>query len=165
VLFVSFSCWSQNFAIVDKLPEENDIIFSEAAYNQILNYTPKAFVSDTESRPNNKVLMGDLNTIRSLELRYAYQGQLKLNSKEIQWLEDEINHLAIAFFTEGKPIMLKKAGEYGNCNGQGISSQLLNDVPVMMLHFCYVYPGAEAFENRFLEIFNKRTEKLIAARK
>ena len=157
--------WAQNFVIVDKLPEESDVVYSEKEYSQLLNYTPKSFVPDTKSKPDNKVLSGNLNSISSLELRYAYQQQLKLNEKEIKWLEDEINALAISFFKESKPIIIKRAGSYGNCIGRGTETKERDGFDVTVLYFCYTYQNGETFENKFLEIFNNRTEKLISAKK
>lgn len=156
--------YAQDFVIVDKLPEESDVVYNEQEYNALLNYTPKAFVADAKSKPQNRVLDGELNSIGSIELRYAYQQQLNLKAAEIKWLEDEINALAIAFFTEGKPIIIKRAGNYSGCTGRGTETEQRNGFTITVFHFCYTYSNAEAFENRFLEIFNNRTEKLMAAK-
>lgn len=164
LLLLSSLSWAQNFVIVDKLEEESNITFSEAEYNALLRHTPKSFVPNVKSRPQNRVLLGDLNSISSLELRFAYQQQLQLNESEIQWLENEINQLAVAFFLEGKPIMLKKTGDYNDCKGQGIETIVKNNISVSVVYFCYVYPGGATFEDRFIDIFNKRTEKLIASK-
>jgi len=164
LLFFSSLSWTQNFVIVDKLEEESNIMYSEVEYNALLRFTPKSFVSDVKSRPQNRVLQGDLNSISSLELRYAYQQQLKLNESEIQWLENEINQLAVAFFLDKKPIMLKKTGDYTNCKGQGIETIVQNNVAVTVVYFCYVYIGGATYEDRFIDVFNKRTEKLIASK-
>lgn len=166
VLFLSATLgWSQNFVIVDKLPEESEIIYSEQEYTALLRDTPKAFIPNMKSKPKNKFLEGDLNSINSLELRYAYQQQLKLSEDELKWMEDEINVLATAFFKEGKPIIIKRAGTYGNCTGRGTETKERDGMNVIDLYICYTYQHGEAFENRFLEIFNARTEKLIAERK
>jgi hypothetical protein len=163
-----FSCtlsWTQNFVIVDKLPEESDIVFSEKGYNELVNYSPKAFASDLKSKPKNRMLEGDLNSIGSLELRYAYQQQLKLNELEIQWLEKEIEQLSLAFFTEKKPIIIQKTGDYEVCKDKGIGTEVRNGFTVTILKFCYTFPGASNFEDRFLQIFNNKTKKLISSKK
>jgi hypothetical protein len=157
--------WSQNFVLVDKLPEESEVIYSEQEYNALLRHTPKAFVPNVKSKPKSKVLNGDLNSISSLELRYAYQQQLKLSEVEIKWMEAEINALATAFFKEGNPIIIKRAGTYGNCSGKGTETKDRDGMNVTDLYLCYTYQNGETFENRFLEIFNERTEKLIADKK
>ena len=161
--------WSQQFIVTEKSTgtkkdEVKASVFSEEEYNKLLNYVPKSFKIDSESKPANRVLLGDLNSINSLELRYAYQQQLKLSESEIKWLESEISQLAIAFFTDGKPIILKKAGEYGNCTGRNIETEVQHKQKVTVLSFCYTCPGAEQYENRFLQIFNARTEILISSK-
>lgn len=147
----------------NKQTETKQSVFSEVEYSKLLNYIPKSFTQDLNTKPQNNVLRGDLNSIGSLELRYAYQQQLKLSQSEIQWLESEINQLAIAFFIEGKPLLIKKTGDYGNCTGRSIEMEERNKLPVTVLNFCYTCPGAAVYENRFVEIFNARTEILIAS--
>jgi hypothetical protein len=164
LLFCCSSGWAQNFVIVDSTEVKSNP-FSEEEYNKLLNHVPKTFVANQKSKPQNKVLAGDLNSISALELRFAYQEQLKLNISEIKWLEDEIDALAVAFFNERKPIILKRAGNYNDCNGRGIETELRNNFTVTILKFCYTCAGASKYEDRFLEVFNKRTEKLIAAKK
>ncbi len=148
----------------NKEPEAKDIAFSEEEYNKLLNYVPKSFKIDSQTKPTNRVLMGDLNSINTLELRYAYQEQLKLSEPEIKWLESEINQLAIAFFTDGKPTIIKKTGEYGNCTGRSIETEEQHKQKVTILSFCYTCPGASKYEDRFLQIFNARTEILISSK-
>ncbi len=186
LLFVSSFCWSQQFIVTEgpnykkkatvkepgkkyelletNEPEVKMESFSEEEYATLLNQVPKSFSANTKMKPQNRVLRGDLNSIGSLEIRYAYQQQLKLNESEIKWLEGEINSLATAFFTDGMPIILKKTGEYGNCVGRNIQSEERNRQTVTVLSFCYTCPGAAEYEDRFLEIFNKRTEALIASK-
>jgi hypothetical protein len=167
ILLLLFSCslgWTQQFVVLER-PVEKEKTFSEEEYNQLLNHTPKSFVSDTKTKPKNRVLEGDLNSINSLELRYAYQQQLKLSMSEIKWLEDEINSLAVAFFKEGKPIIMEKAGGNEGCHDRGIETEQRNGVTITLFKFCYTCPGQDVIEDRFLQIFNNRTEKLIEARK
>jgi hypothetical protein len=162
-----FSCslsWTQEVVVLN-FPAGKEATLSTEEYNALLNYTPKGFVANIKSKPQNRVLQGDLNTISSLELRYAYQAQLKLNATEIKWLEDEINALAVSFFKEGKPIIINRTGENGNCTGQGAEIEERGGFTVTVMNFCYTFPDGLAFENRFLELFNNRTEKLIAAKK
>jgi hypothetical protein len=166
-IIVLFSCsqsWAQNFVVLER-PVEKVKPFLEQEYNALLNYTPKSFVPDINSKPKNRVLEGDLNSINSLELRYAYQQQLKLEASEIKWLEDEINSLAVAFFKEGKPVIIEKVGGYDGCNGRAIETEQRDGFNVTIFKFCYTCSGANEFEDRFLQIFNNRTEKLIAAKK
>lgn len=166
VLFFSTTLgWSQNFVIVDKLPEESEIVYSEEDYNALLRHTPKTFVPNTKAKPENKSLQGNLNSISSLEIRYAYQEQMKLTETEVKWLEDEIVALATAFFKEGKPLLIKRAGTYANCTGRGTELKEYEGVKVTDLHFCYTYQNGEQFENQFLAIFNATTGKLMAEKK
>lgn len=165
LLFSATLGWSQNFVIVDKLPEETNIVYSEQEYNALFKETPKAFVPNLKSKPKSKYLEGSLNSISSLEFRYSYEQQMKLSEVEKNWLESEIDALAAAFFKEGKPILLKRAGSYGNCTGRGTETKERDGMKVTDLYFCYVNQKGEASENRFVEIFNAQTEKLIAEKK
>ena len=189
-ILLLFSCslsWSQQFIVVDSPKREQEkkeqqkkeqlekeqenkekerkSAASIAKCNELLNYSPKGFVPDLKSKPNNRVLMGDLNSIGSLELRYAYQEQLKLNAAEVKWLEEEINALAVAFFTEGKPVIIKKIGGYGGCPGQYLETEERKGTTVTILNFCYTCSGASVYEDRFIAIFNNRIEKLMASKK
>ena len=164
MLFYTSFAWSKNFVIADST-QKKEIIFSEEEYNGLLNFTPKSFFGNQKTKPKNRFLYVDLNTISLLELRYAYQQQLFLTTSEIQWLEDEINALAIAFFADGKLIILKRAGNYNDYNGCGIETQVRKQITVTVIDFCFTYQSGLAFENRFFEIFNNRTEKLIAVGK
>jgi len=173
LLFICPFGWGQQFIVTEKpkqgedktVKKEETIVTDEKEYNALLTYTPKPFVSDLKSKPENQVLLGDLNTIGSLELRYAYREQLKLNEKEINWLENEIVKLATAFFNEGTPILIQRAGDYVTCTGKGLETRMQDNQRLTVLHFCYVCAGAAIYEDRFLEIFNKKTESLMAAKK
>lgn len=175
LLFIGFQSWGQQFIVTEKpkedkpnegKPKEEPLIrYDEKEYNALLKYVPKSFIANEKTRPNNRYLLGDLNSISSLELRYAYLQQLNLNEKELKWLEGEIEALAVAFFNEGRPILLKKTGEYKACTGQGVETKVQNKSTLSIVYFCYVNPGAAVYEDRFLEIFNKRTEKLLATKK
>lgn len=165
LLFSATLGWSQNFVIVDKLPEESEVIYSEQEYNALLRNAPKGFIPNLKSKPKTKALNGDLNSIGSLETRYAFQQQFKLSDAEIKWMDSEINALATAFFKEGNPIIIKRTGKYGKCTGQGTETKELDGITVTDLHICFTNQKGESFENRFLDIFNARTEKLIAEKK
>ncbi len=165
--------WAQQFIVTEKPKAGNNqndktqstLVTDDKEYNALLAYKPKSFVSDLKSKPENQVLLGDLNTIGSLELRYAYREQLKLNESEINWLENEIAKLAAAFFNEGTPIRIERAGDYVTCTGKGLETKIEDNQTLTVLHFCYVCAGAAIYEDRFLEIFNKKTESLMAAKK
>lgn len=174
LLFVGQLGWAQQFVVTEKpkqegqKPEEQkevSLVTDEKEYSALLSYSPKTFVTDTQSKPVNKKLRGDLNTIGSLELRYSYHVQLNLNESEINWLENEIKKLATAFFEEGTPILMVKAGDYVTCDGKGLETKIQGKQVVTVLHFCYVCAGAAEIEDRFLEIFNKKTESLMASKK
>lgn len=178
VLLLSCSLsWAQQFVLVDKngekvntatepivIPEPK--ITSEEDYNKVLNYIPRSFAANTKPKPDNKFLQGDLNSISSLELRYAYQQQLKLDPSEIKWMEGEIDSLATAFFTDGKPTIIKHTGSYeAGCHDKGIDTENRNGYQVTIFKFCYTCQGALDIEDRFVAIFNARTEKLIAEKR
>lgn len=179
LLFCCSLGWAQQFVVVEKpgtkaaeKPAEKvteEVIevpkgISDEEYKEFLNYSPKSFSPDLKSKPHNRMLEGDLNSIGSLELRYAYQSQLKLTESEIKWMEKEIDQLAIAFFAEGKPILIKKTGSYDGCIDRGIETEDRDGFTVTIFKFCYTCAGAADVEDRFLEIFNKRTEQLLAAK-
>lgn len=170
VLCCCSASWSQQFVLVDSLDEKDkgtkkENTISDEEYNAFLNQVPKSFAANTKTRPQNRVLEGNLNSIGSLELRYAYQKQLNLNAAEIKWLEEEINGLAVAFFAEGKQILLRKAGNPQECVDRGIITDERNGYIVKIFKFCYTCPGADAVEDRFVAVLNNRMEKLMTAKK
>lgn len=176
VLFVSSISWGQQFVVTEKGEaersaakpeeiEEKKIVTDDKEYMALLTYVPKSFIADTKSKPVNKVLRGDLNTIGSLELRYAYREQLKLNEAEVNWLEKEIVKLAAAFFNEGTPVLMERAGDYKACTGRGLETKIQDKQAVTVLHFCYVCAGAEVHEDRFLALFNNKTISMMEAKK
>ncbi|MGC4041330.1 MAG: hypothetical protein QM710_11230 [Flavobacterium sp.] len=174
VLFLSSMGWAQNFIVTERpadksveapAEEEKADEGSVEEFNALINYTPKAFVPNEKTKPQNRMLAGNLNSISSLELRYAYQEQMKLSPQEVKWLESEIDQLSIAFFADGKPMIIKKTGGYEGCTGQRVSTENRNGYDIKTMYFCYTCKGASEFEDRFIEIFNKRTEKLIAFKK
>ncbi|WP_179005463.1 hypothetical protein [Winogradskyella forsetii] len=93
------------------MAQENDSISqSEKEWIELVNYTPKNFIVNLKNKPISKFLQTDLNTV--WKLKTAYEKKEKLSIYEIQWLEDLVNQLAVAFFLEKKLIVLESVGGY-----------------------------------------------------
>jgi hypothetical protein len=137
----------------DSIPE------TEKQYQELLNYTPKNFKTDLETKPSSVFLKTTLNSI--WKLKFAYELKDKLNDFEIIWLEDQINQLAVAYFLEKKPVIIENIGGYSGCPKQLLKSQLKGETKVTILSLC---SGSCIVNNKtkdFIRIFNNRTRKLL----
>ena len=130
--------------------------------NRIINYSPTSFKPNNEAKPKNRFLQDEVKTIGYLESLYRFQESFNFNELEIKWMESEINELAKAFFIEKKPILFRKVGGYEGCeNVKNVEVENINGYEVTILNYCYTCSGPTPHENKFMEIFNKRTEMLI----
>lgn len=129
-------------------------------FNNLLNYTPKNFSIDEVSKPKGDFLGFKMNSISQLKMVYKFQRELNLGKEEIKWLDLQIDQMALAFYLEGNPILIKATGGYDGCGGEKVSKELINNVDVTVLNFCFTCSGAGKLEN-FISIFNNRTKKLL----
>ena len=147
---ISFTCKAQDTV---------EIKF-DTLYNNLINYTPKNFSIDETSKPKNRFLELNLNSIGGLKMVYEFQIEMKLEAEDIKWLEKQIDQIALSFYLEGNPILIRKTGGYSGCEGNKIRKENINGNDVTILDFCFTCSGAGKLED-FIKIFNNRTEKLI----
>ncbi|MFI0431208.1 hypothetical protein [Mariniflexile sp. HMF6888] len=150
ILVLSTICSAQKN---DSIPE------SEKEYLKLLNYTPKNFKIDLKNKPSNEFLKTDLNSI--WKLKYAYELKDKLTDYEIKWLEEQINQLAVAYFIENKPIIIKSVGGYSGCPEQLLETELKNKTEITILSICSGGCIINKNTEDFVELFNNRTKKLL----
>jgi hypothetical protein len=135
-------------------------VTQDTIYNNLINYTPKNFSIDETSKPKNRFLELNLNSIGGLKMVYEFQNELKLSKEEILWLDKQIDQIALCFYLEGNPILIKKTGGYSGCEGEMIHKEAINGKEVTILDFCFTCSGAGKLED-FIKVFNNRTEKLL----
>lgn len=151
LLFISFSVKAQI-----KFETKEDSI-----YNYLLNYTPKNFAIDEVSKPKKRYFETELNSIIKLSLFYEYQTNLKLDDEEIRWLDKQTNQIALAYYLEGKPILLRKiSGGPKGCIFNKVEKEFINKKEVTILNFCFTCSGSGNFED-FIKIFNNRINLLL----
>lgn len=132
----------------------------DTVYNNLLNRTPKNFKVDEISKPNNRFFNLDLNSIMGLETIYQFQDNLKLNEAEINWLNKQIDQIALAFYLEGNPILIKKVGGVDGCPDENVYTETIKRKKVTILNFCFTCSGAGKLDE-FINIFNNRTNSLL----
>ena len=134
--------------------------YHDSIYNNLTNHTPKNFVIDEVSKTQSDFLGLKLNSISGLKFAYKYQDELKLQEQEIKWLNSQINEMALAFYLEGNPILIRKTGGYSGCEEINVNEAIINEKRVTILNFCFTCKGAGQLEE-FINIFNYRTKKLL----
>ncbi len=129
----------------------------------IMLYTPKHFL--TKDTINSRIL-NEVRNIATLRMVYIIQNKLHLNELEYDILEKKIDRMALAFYLEGKPIIIERInGFYGRPDGY-IKKEPCNGINVTTINFTYNCQDTfRKYEEKFIEIFNNRTMKLLAARK
>ncbi|WP_291150058.1 hypothetical protein [Flavobacterium sp. UBA7680] len=150
ILLVGFICKAQDV---------NEIKI-DTVYNNLLNRTPKNFKVDEISKPNNRFFTLDLNSIGRLESIYQFQNEFKLNEAEINWLNKQIDQIALAFYLEGNPILIRKVGGYDGCPNENVYTETIKRKKVTILNFCFTCSGAGKLD-KFIQIFNNRTNSLL----
>lgn len=68
--------------------------------------------------------------------------------------------MALAFYLEGNPILIRKTGGYSGCEEINVNEAIINEKRVTILNFCFTCKGAGQLEE-FINIFNNRTKKLL----
>lgn len=150
LLIIGFTCKAQDIyeARID------------TAYNNLLNRIPKNFKVDEASRPKNRFFELNLNTIGGLEMIYGFKEELKLETTEIVWLNEQIDQIALAFYLEGNPILIRKVGGYEGCPDENVYSEIVKDRKVTILNFCFSCTDRRQLDD-FIKIFNNRTISLL----
>ena len=150
LILIGFTCKAQDVVEVHQ----------DTIYINLMNHTPMNFSVDENSKPKNKFLEMKLNSIAGLSAIYGIQSQIKLNEEEIKWLNNQIDQIALAFYLEGNPILIRKTGGYGGCGDKMLEKEIINGKEITILNFCFSCSGAGKLED-FIKIFNNRTEKLL----
>ncbi|MFD2942005.1 hypothetical protein [Flavobacterium notoginsengisoli] len=149
-LLIGFVCKAQDV----------DEIKIDTIYNNLYSRTPKNFKVDEISKPNNRFFTLDLNSIGGLRSLYQFQEELKFNAAEIDWLNKQIDQIALAFYLEEKPILIRKVGGYEGCPNGNIYTEIIKEKKVTILNFCFTCSGAGKLDE-FIRIFNNRTNLLL----
>ncbi len=142
--------------------EEIANIKIDTVYNNLLNKTPKNFKVDESTKPKNKYFESsiNLNSLGGLEAVYGFREELQLNEGEIKWLDEQIDQIAVAFYLEGKPILIRKVGGYEGCPDESIYKENIKGREVTILNFCFSCTDKRRLDN-FIKIFNDRTNALL----
>ena len=142
--------------------EEDANIKIDTVYNNLLNRTPNNFQVDDTTKPKNRYFELNINlkSIGGLETLYGFQEEIKLSSEEIKWLEKQIDQIAVAFFLEGNPILIRKVGGYEGCPDENIYKEYINGKEVTILNFCFSCTDKRKLDN-FIKVFNNRTNSLL----
>ena len=149
-LLIGFVCKAQDV----------DEIKIDTIYNNLYSRTPKNFKVDEISKPNNRFFTLDLNSIGGLRSLYQFQEELKFNAAEIDWLNKQIDQIALAFYLEEKPILIRKVGGYEGCPNGNVYTEIIKEKKVTILNFCFTCSGAGKLDE-FIRIFNNRTNLLL----
>jgi hypothetical protein len=143
--------------------EDDANIKIDTVYNNLLNRTPKNFRIDEATKPKStyfELKELNLNSIGGLEILYGFQKELKINDEEIKWLEEQIDQIALAFYLEGKPILIRKVGGYEGCSDKNIYTERIKDRDVTILNFCFSCTDSRKLDG-FIRVFNNRTNLLL----
>ena len=150
------------FLLIGFICKAQDIgeIKIDTVYNNLLNHKPKNFKVDEISKPENKFFSLNLNSIAGLEIIYQLRDQLKFNETEINWINKQIDQIALAFYLEGNPILIRKVGGYEGCPNDNVYSEIIKEKKVTILNFCFTCTDFGRLD-QFIEIFNNRTNSLL----
>ena len=149
-LLFSFICKAQDL----------DKIKIDTVYNNLINRTPKNFKVDEASKPENRFLKLNLNSIGGLESVYQFREEFKFNETEVNWLNKQIDQIALAFYLEGKPILIRTVGGIDGCPEENIYTEIIKKKKVTILNYCFTCSGPGRLEE-FIKIFNNRTNSLL----
>ncbi|MEN2413380.1 hypothetical protein [Flavobacterium mesophilum] len=149
-LLFSFICKAQDL----------DKIKIDTVYNNLINRTPKNFKADESSKPENRFFKLNVNSIGWLQSVYQFREELKFNETEINWLNKQIDQIALAFYLEGNPILIRKVGGYDGCPEKDVYKEIINKKEVTILNYCFTCSGAGRLED-FIKIFNNRTNSML----
>ena len=150
-----------NLTFAQNTISQTEVELSE--YNQLMNYVPKGIDANLSKRPNNKFFKEGLNSISILKAYYENQNAFKFTEIEIDWLENRINEIAVAFFLENKPILIEKAGGYAGCSENMVDKKIVNGKNVTILRFCYSCTDFSKKSDKLIAIFNRRTNLLLGS--
>ena len=132
----------------------------EIEYFELLNYTPVNYQFSFGNIIESKISTHKLNSIWKFKNSCNKIGQL--TETETRWLEKEINQLALEFFLEDKPVILKEVGGYDGCPDQLLSTEVDDKRIITTIYFCRGGCISFGHTEKFIEIFNNRTNALIA---
>ncbi len=130
------------------------------AYNNLMNYTPEKFKSDSFYKSENHLWKADMHTFGALKTYYAFKNGIGVNNEDIEWLENRIKEFATALFLEEKMILIIAVGGYGGCPDKMIDTIRLKNKKITRLKFCHSCMDSYRDEN-FIEIFNTKMYALM----
>ena len=133
---------------------------SEKAYNDLISYVPKNFITDSLYRPESPLLRTGLNTIGKLKMYEHFKNEFKLTDTDKKWLEKRIDQIATALFLDGKRILISAVGGYSGCPKKMINTIRLNYIVITNLNFCNTCTDFDK-DIKFIEIFNNRMYSLM----
>jgi len=140
--------------------EDTTGIRIDTVYNNLLNRTPKGFRINEATKPKNRYFEINLNSIGGLETLYGFQKQIKLNAIEINWLNEQIDQIALAFYLDGKPILIRAVGGADGCPYENVYTEKIKDKNVTILNFCFTCTDSRTLDG-FIRVFNNRTNLLL----
>ena len=150
-LLIGFICKSQNVSQIK----------IDTIYDNLTNRTPKNFKVDEISKPQNRFFELNLNSIGSLAAIYQFRDELKFTETEIYWLNKQIDQIALAFYLEGNPILIRKVGGYEGCpDNNNVYTEIIKEKKVTILNFCFSCTDRARLD-QFIQIFNNRTNSLL----
>lgn len=134
-----------------------------AEYNELINYTPKYLEEDPDAVPDYSLFQQEFNSIITLKLLSSMRDELEVqDSSIIDWLDDRIDGLALAFYLEGKRIIISKTGGYAGCPDQMMKTITENGVEITKVYLCHSCTDAHS-DDAFVSIFNNRMRALMNA--
>ncbi|WP_162820004.1 hypothetical protein [Kordia sp. SMS9] len=130
-------------------------------YNKLLNYIPKSLEKDTIYNPEIRISEVAFNTIITTRLHYRLKHFAKFTPKEIAWMDEKVEKLAIALHAEGKYILMGQSGGYKGCSGENSMETIhLNTIKITYLNFCHGCTDGH-YDEDFIEIFNTKMYQLL----
>ena len=122
-----------------------------------MNYIPKKFNIDKPTSFIDSLLLTKTSNIANL--RFVYESLYKNDTivyNYKNWLDNRINELSIAFFNEGKPILIKSTGGVAGCVKR-VDTETVNNIEVTNLYFCFGCTNHNSFVQKFMDTFNAQT--------
>lgn len=133
-------------------------------FNDFANYIPKSLEKDTIYNPEIRISKLPFNSISSVKQHNIIRNFTTLTPKEIAWLEEKIEKLAIALHTEGKYFLVGQIGGGGGCHAEDLIETLyLNTIKITRLNFCHGCTDSY-LDKEFVEIFNSKMYQLLQIR-
>lgn len=167
ILFTCINVFAQTSEITPEgIAQDMDTIQTPImkAYNDFVNYTPKSLRGLPKPEKFRQL---NLDGMMSLKTSFEFQESLNLKNDELNWIKERISGLAVAFYREGNPVLLRSTGGYNGCpeSEYELKKETLNHKVVTIINFCHGCKGSSEHENEFIKIFNSRSKRLLESAK